>query len=96
MDILFIEDNPSDLEITLHQLQKSGFSPKWRNVISREDYIAASFSSSLFGFVDDLEIRIDSGSRVIHLRSASRVGTSDLGANSRRIHMIKKSFVENQ
>jgi uncharacterized protein (DUF1499 family) len=64
--------------------------------VIREDYIAASFSSSLFGFVDDLEIRVDPGSRVIHLRSASRVGTSDLGANSRRIHMIKKSFGENQ
>lgn len=60
----------------------------------REDYIAATFSSTVFGFVDDLEIRVDPGSRVIHLRSASRVGTSDLGANAGRIRMIKKSYRE--
>ena len=63
---------------------------------AREDYIAATFSSALFGFVDDLEVRIDSGSRVIHLRSASRVGISDLGANSKRVDLIKQAYREQQ
>ena len=57
-----------------------------------ENYIAATFSSALFGFVDDLEIRIDPEKAVVQLRSASRVGTSDLGANSRRVDMIKKLY----
>ena len=61
---------------------------------ARENYFAATFSSALFGFIDDLEIRIDIENGVIHLRSASRVGTSDLGANSRRVDMIKKLYRE--
>jgi len=51
---------------------------------------------TLFGFVDDLEIRIDAEVSVIHLRSASRVGKSDLGANRKRVEMIKKSYREKQ
>lgn len=59
-----------------------------------ETYISSTFSSSLFGFVDDLEIRVDSNKNVIHLRSASRVGYSDLGANRKRVKIIKKMFFE--
>jgi len=55
-------------------------------------YIAATFTSSLFGFVDDVEIRADTTAGVIHLRSASRVGTSDLGANRKRVNLIKQRF----
>lgn len=55
----------------------------------QDDYLAATFSSALFGFVDDLEIRIDEKTGVIHLRSASRVGSSDLGVNRKRVEMLK-------
>jgi len=58
--------------------------------------IAVTFTSALFGFVDDLEIRIDTRAGAIHLRSASRVGTSDLGTNSGRVDMIKKLYREIQ
>ena len=52
-----------------------------------EGRIEASATSAWFGFVDDLVIRVaDSpqGTRV-DMRSKSRVGRSDLGANARRI-----------
>ena len=52
--------------------------------VETDQYLAASFSSDLFGFVDDFEVRIDSSRHVIHVRSASRVGTSDLGVNRKR------------
>ena len=55
-------------------------------------YLAASFKSALFGFVDDLEIRIDIDSDTIHLRSASRVGHGDLGANQKRIDQLKAKY----
>ena len=55
-------------------------------------YLAATFSSSVFGFVDDLEIRIDSIQNVIHIRSASRVGYSDFGVNKKRTELIKDLF----
>ncbi|BFM07068.1 DUF1499 domain-containing protein [Halioxenophilus aromaticivorans] len=62
-------------------------------VAARNDaYLAAEFKSSLFGFVDDFEVRLDSDKRVLHLRSASRVGYSDMGVNAKRIEAFRKAF----
>ena len=62
--------------------------------IIREDdtYLHAEFTSPIFRFVDDLELRMDRQNEVIHLRSASRVGRSDLGANRKRIEAIWHSL----
>ena len=49
------------------------------------NYLAAIFTSVIFKFVDDLEIRIDSTPEVIHIRSASRVGYSDMDVNKKRM-----------
>ncbi len=57
-------------------------------------YIAATFTSTLFGFVDDVECRNDRGTHTIHLRSASRVGHSDFGANRRRVALISSLFIK--
>lgn len=57
-------------------------------------YIAATFTSAMFGFVDDFEIRIDPAQRVIHIRSASRVGRGDLGVNKKRAELLKKLFIK--
>ena len=43
-------------------------------------------------FVDDGEFLLDRAQRVIHLRSASRLGYSDLGKNRSRIEEIRKEF----
>lgn len=56
------------------------------------DYLAATFSSRLFRYVDDFEIRIDREHQLIHLRSASRVGRSDFGANLKRINAFKQAL----
>ena len=57
-----------------------------RNDVS---YIHAIYKSSIFGFVDDIEFRHTSSGKTIHVRSASRVGRSDLGANLRRLERIR-------
>ena len=57
--------------------------------VENDNYLAATFTSSLFRFVDDLEIRIDLDQKTIHLRSASRVGYSDRGVNRKRIERLK-------
>ena len=61
---------------------------------SNSGYIASEFQSSLFGFVDDLEVRIDQPKKLIHFRSASRVGHSDLGANRARVEKLKQMLME--
>ncbi len=55
-------------------------------------YMAFTFTVSIFGFVDDLEIRQDKSKNIIHLRSGSRVGTSDLGINRKRVELILNIF----
>ena len=57
-----------------------------------DDYIAATFTSALFGFMDDMEIRIDSVQKVIHIRSASRVGHSDMDVNRERTALLKSLY----
>jgi uncharacterized protein (DUF1499 family) len=58
----------------------------------QERYIHAEFTSFLFRFVDDVEFLLDDGSKTIHVRSASRVGYSDLGVNRRRVEAIRSRF----
>lgn len=58
-------------------------------VTLRADYLHAECSSALMGFVDDLECLLDRGARVVHVRSASRVGYSDLGVNRRRVEELR-------
>ena len=50
-------------------------------------YIEATASTPFFGFRDDVIIRVteDSGGARVDMRSASRVGLSDLGVNAGRI-----------
>ena len=58
-----------------------------RILSSRDDYLHATFTSRVFRFVDDLELRRDGDT--LHWRSASRVGYSDLGANRKRIEALR-------
>ena len=64
--------------------------------IEKENYVAATFTSSTFGFVDDFEIRIDTNidtnKSVIHFRFASRVGYSDGGVNKKRVEQFKALY----
>ena len=57
------------------------------------NYLHATFKSSLFGFADDVELSFDDGRKIIDVRSASRTGYYDLGVNRRRVEEIRKRFV---
>ncbi|NER33355.1 MAG: DUF1499 domain-containing protein [Oscillatoria sp. SIO1A7] len=62
-------------------------------IISEKDnYLYAEFTSALMGFVDDVEFYIDEAAGLIQVRSASRLGQSDLGANRTRIETIRTQF----
>ena len=59
---------------------------------SETDYIRAEFRSLIFQFVDDVEFLFAEAGNIIHVKSASRVGYSDLGANRRRVEQIRSAF----
>ena len=62
--------------------------------VIKEDnhYLAATFTSSLFKFVDDFELRQDNTTHQLHIRSASRTGYSDFGVNKRRVKKFSDQF----
>lgn len=66
--------------------------PRARILPSNPGELRAEFSSRLFGFVDDLEARVDARRHVIEIRSASRTGYWDLGVNRGRVEEIRKAF----
>lgn len=49
------------------------------------DRIDAVFTSRLLRFKDDVTFVIDTDDGLLHVRSASRTGHSDLGANRKRV-----------
>ncbi len=58
-------------------------------VVEEPTYIHAEFTSALFRFVDDVEFLFAEPEKVIHVRSASRAGYYDFGANRTRIGRIR-------
>lgn len=68
--------------------------PRTAVITDTGTYLHVEFTSALFRFVDDVEFLADDTARVIHVRSASRLGTSDLGVNRKRIELIRKRWLE--
>jgi uncharacterized protein (DUF1499 family) len=61
-------------------------------VEQRKDYLYAQSSTSVLKFTDDVEFWLDPAAGVIHMRSASRLGHSDFGANRKRLEDIRLRF----
>ena len=53
-------------------------------------YLHATFVTPIMRYKDDVELRLDDDR--IHIRSASRVGYSDLGANRQRVARLTVEF----
>lgn len=59
-----------------------------------EDYLHYEVRSRIMRYVDDVEFGFDKERGVIDLRSASRVGYSDMGVNRKRVEEIRSRFEE--
>ncbi|MFM7833527.1 MAG: DUF1499 domain-containing protein, partial [Planctomycetaceae bacterium] len=66
--------------------------PRTTVVEQTGEYLRVEFRSRLFRFCDDVEFYHDRRSGLVHFRSASRVGHSDLGVNRRRMEQIREEF----
>lgn len=68
--------------------------PRTRVVTEGSNYLHAECTSRIFRFVDDLELQLRPADGVIAVRSASRVGRSDLGVNRDRVESLRASLAE--
>ena len=69
-----------------------GALPRSRIVTATEHYLHATLKSRLFGFIDDLELKLDPHTKMIGIRSASRTGAYDLGVNRRRVENLRQQL----
>ena len=63
-------------------------------IVATDTYLHAEFTSAIFRFVDDVEFLRDEQTRLMHVRSASRVGRSDFGVNRGRVEEIRRRWNE--
>lgn len=78
--------------VSMDQLQQAIAAMEGSTIIEQTDnYLYAEFKTKLMGFVDDVEFFHDGSA--IQVRSASRLGKSDLGVNRQRVEAIRSALV---
>ena len=66
--------------------------PRVTVVENSGNYLKLEVRSAIFSFVDDVEFEFDDVAKLIHFRSASRLGYYDFGVNRRRMETIIREF----
>jgi uncharacterized protein (DUF1499 family) len=66
--------------------------PRARIITRTWDYVYAEYETALMGFVDDVEFWFEPNTKLIQVRSASRLGYSDFGVNRARIEDLRGRF----
>ncbi|MEO8603657.1 MAG: DUF1499 domain-containing protein [bacterium] len=66
--------------------------PRATVVEASDRALRAEFRSRIFRFVDDVNCVVDPAASVIQIRSASRLGYSDLGVNRQRVEALRAAF----
>lgn len=66
--------------------------PRTQVVTQRDGYLHATFGTAVMRFTDDVEFWWDPAVGVVQVRSASRLGQRDLGANRNRVEAIRKQL----
>ncbi|MEC7949036.1 MAG: DUF1499 domain-containing protein [Myxococcota bacterium] len=64
--------------------------PRTEVVEESDGYMKVVFTTAVLRFKDDVEFEQEGGG--VHVRSASRVGRSDFGANRRRVEAIRAAL----
>jgi len=80
------------LEASIAQVRVQLLAIPGAQIIREQDqYLYAEFTTPLMGFVDDVEFLEQEGRT--HVRSASRLGKSDLGVNRKRIESLRQALM---
>lgn len=87
----FMVDGPS--EQVMAQLVIAIESMKGSRIVRNDGpYIHAEYTSRFWEFVDDLECYYDKAAHIVHVRSSSRLGTTDFGVNRKRVEQLRALF----
>lgn len=87
--LVFSKDAPAAWEKLITTVKQQ---PRVRIVKQDDRYLYAEFTSKLWRFVDDVEFYLVPAKNIIEVRSASRLGYSDMGVNRKRIESIRRQF----
>lgn len=68
--------------------------PRTEIVTSSDGYLHAVYTTAILRFKDDVEFLVDAKAKLIQVRSASRVGHSDLGVNRKRVEALRKAYLK--
>lgn len=63
--------------------------PRMTIVTEQDHYLHGVVKTRVMGFMDDLELLKSDEPGVFHVRSASRLGVSDLGVNRKRVEYLR-------
>lgn len=90
IQVIVIEGSPEQTKEKIIKVL-NGFE-RTKTVTVEDNYIHAESVSKLFRFTDDIEFyfpKTEGNKTTIHVKSASRVGYSDLGANRKRVEQFR-------
>ena len=75
---------------SMADLRRAVESMERATVIKAErNYLYAEFRTRLMRYVDDVELYYDEKQRLVHVRSASRLGRRDFGVNRKRAEALR-------
>lgn len=91
MQAIIIPEGVSDVMERIAEAVKAA--PRSRVATRDGPYLHAEFRSRVFRFVDDVEFLFDEEARLLHFRSASRMGQGDFGVNRERMEGLTQETV---
>jgi uncharacterized protein (DUF1499 family) len=66
--------------------------PRTEIVTNSDCYVHATYTSSIMGFTDDVELWFCDQPGIVQLRSASRAGYYDFGVNRERVEQLREAL----
>ena len=77
-------------------LKVASSQPRLELVTQTETYAHFKAHTLIMRYVDDLEFLLDANKAVVNVRSASRLGYSDLGANRARVERLRAALQQEE
>jgi len=66
----------------------------WEVIVNDSNFMQAIVKTPTMRFRDDVQLLFLPDEQIIHVRSSSRLGLSDLGTNARRVETLRKQLMQ--